>query len=166
MISPFPLQYRLNSSVKYPSQKLRLWKRRNETVIIRIFGYEVPLKTGQTRGECIDLIGYDKAQNLYLIELKKKTSSERMSKVIDQVNDYTDAVKKIVTHIEKEFENEYFLPIRFSGIKRIILAPREFYDRTRKKECVDLKIQYAYFRDTDITKRKPGDIINIHLVKR
>jgi hypothetical protein len=53
------------------SQRIKIWKKRNETTVVRIFGYEMPLKTGCTRGECIDLIGYDKDHNLYL-SLKRR----------------------------------------------------------------------------------------------
>ena len=52
----------------------------------------MPLKTECKRGECVDLIGYDENCNLYLIELKKMNSSERMAGIIDQINDYADAV--------------------------------------------------------------------------
>jgi len=148
------------------SQKLRLWKKRNEAVVIRIFGYEIPLKTKCTRGECVDLIGYDKNRNLYLIELKKMNSFERMADVIEQINDYADAVKNILPNIEREVEEEYFLPISFIGIRKVILAPREFYDTLRRKEALDKSIDYTYFRDRDITKRKPGETINISLLKR
>lgn len=148
------------------SQKLCLWKKRDEAIVIRIFGYEVPLKTKCTRGECIDLIGYDKNHNLYLIELKKMKSGEHMARIIEQINDYADTVTNILPYIEREFAEQYFLPINFAGIQKLILAPREFYNSLRKKESLDHTIEYAYFRDRDITKRKPGEMINIHLVRK
>lgn len=148
------------------SQKLCLWKKRNEAVVIRIFGYEMPLKTNCTRGESIDLVGYDTNHNLYLIELKQMRSGEHMAEIIEQINYYTDAVTIILPYIEREFAEQYFLPIKFAGIQKLILAPREFYNTLRKKEALDRSIEYAYFRDRDITKRKPGEMINIHLVRK
>ncbi|MFA5118804.1 MAG: hypothetical protein WC695_08155 [Candidatus Omnitrophota bacterium] len=147
------------------SQKLKIWRKRNEATTVRIFGYEVPLKTGCTRGECIDLIGYDKDYNLYLIELKKKESQERIPDIIEQLNGYENSIKQILPYIKEEFKNEYFLPINFEAVKKIILAPREFYE-TRKKDLIPGSIEYAYFGDRDINKRKPGEIINIHLVRK
>lgn len=146
------------------SQKLKVWRKRNDATVVRIFGYEVPLKTGCTRGECIDLIGYDKDYNLYLIELKKQESQERIADIIEQLNGYEDSVKQILPRIEEEFKCEYFIPIGFKAVKKIILAPREFYE-TRKKELVPGPVEYAYFGDKNINKREPGKTISIHLVK-
>ncbi len=147
------------------SQRIKIWKKRNETTVVRIFGYEMPLKTGCTRGECIDLIGYDKNHNLYLIELKKKESQERIADIVEQLNGYEDSVRRILPHIEDEFQSEYFVPVSFGTVKKIILAPREFYEG-RKKDLVPGSIEYAYFGDRDINKREPGEIINIHLVRK
>lgn len=146
------------------SQKLKIWRKRSENILVRIFGYEVPLEEGCTRGECIDLIGYDKDYNLYLIELKKKESQERIADIVEQLNGYEDSVKQILPRIEEEFKSEYFIPISFKAVKKIILAPREFYE-TRKEELISDSIEYAYFGDKDINKREPGEAINIHLVK-
>ena len=147
------------------SQKLKLWRRRNDVTIVRIFGYEIPLKSGCTRGECLDLIGYDKDYNLYLIELKKKESQEKIADIIEQLDGYADSIKQILPRIEKEFKDEYFLPINFTAIKKIILAPREFY-QSRKKDLIPGSIEYAYFGVRDINSREPGEIINIHLVRK
>jgi hypothetical protein len=146
------------------SQKLKVFKKRNETILIRIFGYEVPLKDNCTRGQCIDLLGYDKDHNLYLIELKKKESHERIVDIIEQLSGYEAYVKQILPGIEEEFKSEYFFPISFKAVKKIILAPREFYE-TRKEELIPGSIEYTYFGDKNINKREPGATINIHLVK-
>ena len=146
------------------SQKLKIWRKRNEATVVRIFGYEMPLKTGCTRGECIDLVGYDKDYSLYLIELKKKESQEKIADIIEQLNGYETSVKQILSNIEEEFENEYFLPVHFGALKKIILAPREFYEK-RKKDLAPGSIEYAYFGDRDINKREPGEVINVHLVR-
>ena len=49
---------------------------------IRLVGYEVPLTTGQSRGYCMDLLGYDKEFNPYIIELKTSITSDTIDKVI------------------------------------------------------------------------------------
>ncbi len=148
------------------SQKVKIWRKRNEATVVRIFGYEVPLKTGCTRGECVDLMGYDKDFNLYLIELKKEESTEKIPDIIKQLDDYEQSVKQILPYIESEFRREYFLPIEFKKeIKKMILAPKEFY-KLRLKYLFPDSIEYAYFGDRiHINKRDPGEEINIHLVK-
>lgn len=147
------------------SQKMKLWRHRNEAIEIRVFGYEMPLKCGCTRGECVDLVGYDKDHNLYLIELKKETSSEQMGDVIAQLNGYEKVIKRILPDIEKEFKKQYFLPINFKGIKKIILAPRGFF-RQKAKNLFKSNVEYCYFRDIDINNHKPGEVVNIHIAKR
>lgn len=143
------------------SQRIKVWRKRDFAPLIRIFAYEIPLEN-YMRGRCVDLMGYDDAHNLYIVELKKKESSERIEKVIEQINDYADIVKIIQPHIEKEFEEAFFFPIKFASIKKMILAPREFY--TGKKHLlIDDTIDYGYFRDTDINKREPKEIIGISL---
>lgn len=147
------------------SQKIRIWRKRNEATVVRVFGYEVPLKIGCTRGECVDLMGYDKDFNLYLIELKKRESLEKIDEIIEQLDGYEEWVKEILPCIEEEFKNEYFLSLNFKAVKKIILAPREFY-ASRRKDLIPGSIEYAYFGDKDINKRKPGEAINIHLVRK
>ncbi|MFC2149241.1 hypothetical protein ACFLQ8_00900 [Candidatus Auribacterota bacterium] len=147
------------------SQKVRFIVKRDLYTDIRIFAYEMPLRSGVSRGESVDIVGYDKDHNLYLIELKKKGSTERIEKIIDQLNGYEKMVRKILPYIEKEFKAEYFVPIKFIRIKKIILAPREFF-LSRKKELVESDIAYCYFRDVDVNMHIPGKIVNIHQVKR
>lgn len=148
------------------NQKIRLWLKRNKTITIRIFGYEIPLQANKPRGYCVDLMGYDKDNNLYLIELKKKESGERIPKIVDQINSYESMIKQILPFIEKEFKTEYFLPIKFKkNIKKMILAPREFYIQG-KKEFKNNDLYFAYFRDRDISTRKPGKAINLSMVKK
>ena len=109
---------------------------------------------------------YDKDSNLYLIELKKKEASERIPKIIDQINNYTHMTKQILPCIEKEFKKEFFLPMRFNkSIKKVILAPREFYV-SRKKGLKDKSVYFCYFRDRDINTKKPGKIVNLSLVRK
>src|SRR3990172_8633171 len=123
------------------SQKLKIVKSRNEEIIIRLFGYEVPLEK-KTRGKCVDLIGYDKDHNLYLIELKKDDSKEQIDKVIRQLNGYADDVEKII---------------------KMIIAPKNFYT---DKKLIDGSIKYyGYFRSKDIHNKPNYNITSIHLMK-
>jgi hypothetical protein len=145
------------------SQRLQLWRAKNEVLPIRIFGYEVPLKTDCTRGECVDLMGYDNEHNLYLIELKKEDSPEQIEDIANQINSYKDAVEKILTCIESDFENEFFFCIKFREIKKMILAPRQF---CRKNNLNDKTIIYAYFADREIHDHDPKNTVNIHLVEK
>lgn len=145
------------------TQRAIIHRKRDVKTLIRILGYEVPLNKGVSRGECVDLMGYDKEHNLYIIELKKAGSSERLPEIIEQLNRYEKAVKSIIDFIEKEFEAEYFFPVRFNKtIKKMILAPRTFYDN---RECLDSSVDHGYFFDKEIHDRDPGGIINIHLKK-
>jgi len=148
------------------SQRLKLWRAKNEFLPIRIFGYEVPLKTDCTRGECVDIMGHDEEHNLYLIELKKEKSSEKLEDIKSQINCYKEAVEKIRSAIEKDFEKEFFFRVRFKEIKKIVLAPLKFYQRYQKKDLIDKDIIYAYFRDSDIHTHDPKNAINIHLMEK
>ncbi len=147
------------------SQKVRIWLKRDKVIDIRIFGYEVPLEANKSRGRCVDLMGYDKNFNLYLIELKKKESSEKIVKILKQIADYGNMVKQLLPHLEKEFCKEFFFPVKFKKIKDILLAPREFYT-PRRNDLIDESIYYCYFRDRDINTRKPGKLINLSLAKK
>ncbi len=97
------------------SQRIKVWRKRDLAPVIRIFGYEVPLEDFRA-GRCIDLMGYDENHNLYVIELKKKESNEKIEKVIEQINDYVDSIERILPHIEKEFKEAFFFPIKFTSI--------------------------------------------------
>lgn len=107
---------------------------------INLFGYEIPLEQGSSRGKCVDLMGYDQKHNLYLIELKKGKTSEKMPKIIEQINAYAVSLREILLCIEVEFEKAFFLPIKFHSIKKVVLAPREFYTKERKRELTDASV--------------------------
>ncbi len=126
-----------------------------------IFAYEVPLEHSN-RGRSVDLMGYDKDFNLYLIELKKKNSTEKMGRVINQLNEYEKLVQNIILSLEQEFEKEFFYPIHFKAIKKMVIAPREFF-KGKNHLLEDDTIEYGHFRDIDITDRQPKQRINIHL---
>jgi hypothetical protein len=153
------------------SQRLKLCRAKDDFLnpMIRIFGYEIPLRTGCSRGECVDLMGYDSDHNLYLIELKKENSNEQIKKIAEQINGYEKDARKILPQIEDDFKNEFFFRISFKEIKKIVLAPREFYkEKKRKREALVGRdtIEYAYFRDKSIYKHKLKNIISIHLVEK
>jgi hypothetical protein len=130
---------------------------------IRLFAYEMPL--GYGRNYCVDLVGYDVKHNLYLIELKKGSSSEVLSNIIKQINGYANRVAPILKDIEKDFQKTFYLPLEFKEIKKVILAPREFYKGRKSNDYKDNTIEYLYFRDKDIQERKIGRTINVHKVK-
>lgn len=138
--------------VVFLSQKIQLYIKRDTTISIRLLGYEVPLMKGVSRGKCVDLIGYDKEHNLYLIELKKGASQEKIKDIETQIDDYENMIKKILPNIVEEFKKEYFLSIEFANIKKIILAPIEFYQQ-KYKELTRSDIYYCYFRDRKIIEK-------------
>ena len=149
----------------YLSQSIKI-KRSNDdkkNSLIRLFAYEMPLGTG--RDNCVDLVGYDEQHNLYLMELKKGSSTETLSKVIGQINDYEKRVTKIMEYIEDDFKKTFFLELKFREIRKIILAPREFYAKRGPDDYSDVTIEYLYFRDKDITDRTIGKTINVHNVR-
>jgi len=150
----------------YENQLITIVTERNAAkhITIRVFGYEVQLEEGKSRGRCIDLLGYDKELNLYVIELKKEASQEKLSKVEKQVAEYLECVRKMQILIEKEFHMSYFLQVAFRSIRTIILAPHKFYDGERKG--MQRADYYCYFRDRDICNRNPGTPVNIHLWKK
>lgn len=107
----------------------------SKTDYIRIIGFEIPLTQGQKRGECIDLLGYDASHNLYIIELKLAASVEKLETVIKQINEYERLLQYSRLDIEREFQTKFHIPnFKFSDqIKKIILAPREYF-RAHTKE--------------------------------
>ena len=110
---------------------LNLLISRTESVNIRIIGYEIPI---ENRGKRIDLIGYDKDRNPWIIELKAHDSKERIDEIIQQINGYEIIFKTQIDAIEKEFTDKCFLNISLTRkIKKMILAPREFYENQEKK---------------------------------
>lgn len=153
--------------VVFLSQKIRLWRTMHEQADIRLFGYEVPLKTGCHRGECVDIIGYDKDCNLYIFELKQKKYSKNTIEIKNQILSYANAVRTIKKSLEEAFEKEFHLPIEFRDIKSVLLAPKEFYKDKDLTQYKNYGIECAYFRDSKIQKRKPGDtyITHVSLVK-
>lgn len=103
---------------------------------IRLVGYEVPLTTGQSRGYCMDLLGYDKEFNPYIIELKTSITSDTIDKVIRQIDLYEKMLTPILPCIESELSGLLMIPsFKLSSvIHKIILIPREFYENKNMKQ--------------------------------
>jgi hypothetical protein len=114
---------------------------------IRLIGYEVPLQSGQKRGNCIDLFGYDAEHNPYIIELKVGTSGDDLPKVIKQINDYEEMLIKHLGCIETEINEKLFLnDFKLTrNVKKIILASREYYEKNPWKVYKDSGILFCYF---------------------
>lgn len=109
---------------------LKIEKSNTDSIAIRFMGYELPLQTGQKRGECIDLFGYDKDKNPYIIELKVDDSNEKIQAVIDgQLEPYKEMFRDCKDGIEKEIQDKYFWPDfkLTENIQTVILSFREFY---------------------------------------
>ena len=114
---------------------------------IRLIGYEVPLQSGQKRGNCIDLFGYDANHNPYIIELKVGASGDDLPKVIKQINDYEEMLIKHLGCIETEINEKLFLnDFKLTrNVKKIILASREYYDKNPWKAYKESDILFCYF---------------------
>jgi len=146
-------------------------KNQDKNSLVRIFGYEIPLeKRDKKRVRCADLLGYDQSYNLYLFELKDKDSKEDFSNVVNQINNYEEILLKIKPYIEQEFYESLFFKIKFHDqIRKVILAPREFYKNVEKKQrTVELHkdIEYAFFRALDTKNLTDASkVVNIHIWK-
>jgi hypothetical protein len=136
------------------------WSRHNKERI-RLFGYEIPLLTGANRVNCVDLMGYNKEYELYIIELKKKDSPEKLNDINNQINDYASKVS--LSDIEQDFKDVFLFDIKYKSIKKLILAPREFLEKN--KGLRDQGIIYGHYKDRDITTRCSHSYIQIHLEK-
>ncbi len=79
------------------------------SINIRLVGYEVPLTTGQSRGYCIDLLGYDKEFNPYIIELKTSITSD--TQAVDKVHYVSESFKEMAKNspykVKKKLDNKY-----------------------------------------------------------
>lgn len=132
--------------------------------VVRIFAYEVPLESA-SRGDSIDLLGYDNVHNLYIFELKNKNSTEKLSKVNSQIKDYANTLTKTKEDIEREFNEEFFFTnIAFKEIRKIVVAPREFYNRNGDEYKSD--IEYLYYADPSVFEK--ADIpqnVRLHVCK-
>jgi hypothetical protein len=154
--------------------KVKLNFSKENTIKVKIFAYEVPIEEGASRVKCIDLLGYDKDFNIYIFELKR-TQGDPLEKVVNQINDYSKKIIKKLDQIESEFKDAFlFQNISFNKacIKKIILAPREYYtqpvNKTYIKKCIrENDILLGYFggiaKNNETKLRRSGiECININ----
>jgi len=132
--------------------------------VIRLFAYEVPLESA-SRGDSIDLLGYDNVRNLYIFELKNKKSTEKLSDVNKQIERYAHKLKGIKKYIEGEFNQTFFFTVEFREIRKMVVAPLEFY----KAPGDDYKrdIEYLYYADGSVFEK--ADIpqnVRLHVWKK
>ena len=118
-----------------------------ESINIRLVAYEMPLQTGQSRGCCVDLLGYDENKTPWIIELKKESSSENIDKVVEQVDSYTEMFNQTRDNIEKEIRERYhWKEFKFSqGTGKIILAGRTFFRNRKLRNYRELGIYCCLF---------------------
>jgi len=102
---------------------------KNEILKIRLAAYEMPLENNTPSGKRIDLFGYDKDHNPYIIELKTGDAKDEIPEVIDQINLYESMLKPILNDVEKAISEQLFLDgFKLTPyVKKIILAPAEYY---------------------------------------
>lgn len=137
---------------------LKLNISRDNVKDIRLIGYEIPLKlkSGSSRVNCIDLLGYDKNHIPYIIELKIDSSTEPLDKIIRQVNEYEEMFNNVKPYIEKEFTSKFHWCC-FSFVSepvKIILVHRDYYEnKSLNKSQIDNRTYICSFsRVKDISK--------------
>ncbi|HOC95837.1 MAG TPA: hypothetical protein PKH21_07515 [Candidatus Cloacimonadota bacterium] len=116
---------------------------------ITLIGYEIPLGTNITNQKYVDLLGIDEKHNLYLIETKIHSSSEKPSDVIsNQINIYHHRFNKSLPYIINELnQNELYASAKVNSVRKMLLAPKKYFDKY----------------DTDVRKIK-SDVILCHFV--
>jgi hypothetical protein len=133
---------------------------RMEIIKIRLIGYEIPLGH---RGDRVDLLGYDKIHNPYLIELKKNNTNEDLDRIMKQVNRYERQFNDIKTAIRDEYRMKFHWPdFEFSGqVKKIILAHREFYKDKSPKDYGAADVYLCSFAGLNDIYGADGNVIVI-----
>lgn len=131
---------------------------KSESRDIRLVAYELPLQTGQSRGRCIDLLGYDQDKVPWIIELKKTDSNEKLDQVIEQINQYGCLFSEVKNSIKQEIKEKYHWDeFKFSGnTKKMILAHRGFYKGASLENYKALGIYCCSFSDIR-AKREQGN---------
>jgi len=128
---------------------LKIAVTRSDSRDIRLVAYEVPLQTGQSRGRCIDLLGYDQDKTPWIIELKKADSNEKLNQVIEQVFSYDSLFRKVRKNIEHEVQEKYhWSEFKFSkDTQKVILAHRKYFQGTSLKNHNGLGVYCCSFSD-------------------
>lgn len=153
--------------IVYQRSVIRIVRSRDEkeNTEIRLIAYEMPL--GKWRDRCVDLVGYDKDKNLWIIELKGH-GQEKLGKVIGQLNGYEEYISLVMSNLEEDFKKTFYFEIKFrKDVKKLILAPKEFYKNSKREEFKDKTIEYAYFKDKNITgEKKLRNIVDVRIEKK
>lgn len=134
---------------------------------IRLVGYEVPLTTSQSGCYCIDLLGYDKNFNPYIIELKTSVTKDTIDKAIKQIDQYDSLITPILPCIESELVKLLMIPgFKFtSNIQKIVLIPSECYQNKQVKQYkgIDTKLcSISRLRNLDaliINRSRKNDVV-------
>jgi len=131
---------------------------RAESKYIRLVAYEMPLQTGKTRGQCIDLLGYDQNKVPWIIELKKSESSEDLNQAIKQIYRYEDLFQRVRNNVEQEIQEKFhWSEFGFSeDTRKIILAHRKYFQDVSPESYKSLGIYCCSF--SDIRANKEQDI--------
>lgn len=137
------------------SMMLRFARSRDKNPVVRIAAYEVPIYEHAARTESIDLLGFDREFNIYLIELKRSKSSEPVSQVVNQIDRYIDGFEGIRDHLIKEFNDVLYYPVKeFGKVNGLLLAPESYY---RKR---DLDFIHTYKGEHHFGFWKAADLAN------
>ena len=128
---------------------LKILVTRTESKNIRLVAYELPLQSGKSRGECIDLFGYDQNLMPWIIELKKSGSNESLNKIVNQINRYEDLFSPVREHVEREIQEKFhWKDFRFaSETGKMILAHRAFYKNDPPGRYKSIGIYCCSFSD-------------------
>lgn len=115
----------------------------------------------------MDIVGYDKDKNLWIVELKDSGNPEKLGDIIKQVDDYKNNILVIKKDLEDDFEKTFYFKIEFKNVKKLILAPKKFYDNKKRDEFNDKTVEYAYFKDRNITKtKKLCNIVDVRIEEK
>jgi hypothetical protein len=137
----------------YMAGSLNLALARRFTRKIRLAAYEMPLATNTKSGNRIDLFGYDKDHNPYIIELKTGDARDEIPEVIAQINRYESMLIPILNDVEKAIKEQLFLD-EFKltrDIKKIVLAPANYYTKHDWEPYKNEEILLCYLRkDKDV----------------
>jgi len=115
---------------------------------IRLAAYEMPLAQKTTSGNRIDLFGYDKDHNPYIIELKTGDARDEIPEVIEQIKRYESMLYKILNNVENAIKEQLLLE-EFKltrDVKRIVLAPASYYTKHDWKPHKDKGVLFCYLR--------------------
>lgn len=116
-----------------------------------ICGSEIPLGEVRTEKKTIDLVAYDNDMNLYVIELKLKLGSGTANSAARQVDAYAKELVKNAPRINKIFKEKMGKDwLIKEPLKKIVLAPKSFFDHKRKPDSIESKdVLYVTFKGCD-----------------